>query len=274
MIKLATWNIRGLNDPCKHIEIRKFIFDYRLDLVCIVENKVMNCNIDRVRKLCIHNAPINGLGRVWICWNPLVLDVQMLNLNGQSIDCHVIHRASKKEFTLTGVYGCNMREERYGLWRDLRTSFNAVVDRPWILLGDFNIVRKPEERRGANPVDRAEMEDFNQCLSDIQVQGMNYKVFAYTWDSKRSDNMLSRIDIVLQNDGWSQLFPNTEAEVLAAGISDHCPIWLPLLMATGGVEELLGFLIFGRNMLSFRLFLGILGVKIVMVWICISCILN
>ena len=40
MIKIGAWNIMGLNDPNKQVEIRKTILDQKLSLIGIVETKV------------------------------------------------------------------------------------------------------------------------------------------------------------------------------------------------------------------------------------------
>ena len=177
-MKIAAWNIRGLNDKCKQTEIRKVIFDNQLALLCIVETKVRRSNIDKVRRNCmpnwglLHNTPGSGVGRVWIIWDVVRLDVALLKNNKQSIDCMVTVRDNGKHFVLSGVYGLNDRVGRYDLWRDLRSTYAVINGLPWLIMGDFNIVRKQEERKGGNPVDSAEMEDFNDCIQDIQVQDM------------------------------------------------------------------------------------------------------
>ncbi|KAM7462180.1 hypothetical protein LguiA_030314 [Lonicera macranthoides] len=196
-------------------------------------SKVLMCNVARVTSSCIpnwglvHNTPTNGVGRVWITWNPKVFDIQVLQLHTQSVDCLVT--ITQKVFAVTGVYGYNTSEERWDLWRDLRRSSNAMGQFPWILMGDFNIVRTHEERVGGNMVDRAEMEDFNCCLHDIEVDDMSTKGLPFTWDNKRGEeaSILSRIDRVVQNDNWGLCFPNSEAEIVPPGPSDHCASYSP-----------------------------------------------
>lgn len=55
---------------------------------------------------------------------------------------------------------------------------------------------------------------------------MTTKGLPFTWDNKRGEEgvILSRIDRVRHDDNWVCLFPNAEAEVMPAGLSDHCPI--------------------------------------------------
>ena len=48
MVKFATWNIRGLNDPLKQKEVRSFVISNDLDFVCILETRVRVSNKDRI----------------------------------------------------------------------------------------------------------------------------------------------------------------------------------------------------------------------------------
>ncbi|KAM7507986.1 hypothetical protein LguiA_018439 [Lonicera macranthoides] len=99
---------------------------------------------------CVHNATDMSVGKVWIAWNPLTVDVQALRFNDQSIDCKIVWMTNRKELFLTGVYGRNTREERHVLWRDLRSFHGVVYNMPWIILGDFNAVRNIDDRQGAH----------------------------------------------------------------------------------------------------------------------------
>lgn len=51
--KFASWNIRGLNAPHKYKEINETIVDYKLSLLCLVDNKVNYKNIDKIKRKCI-----------------------------------------------------------------------------------------------------------------------------------------------------------------------------------------------------------------------------
>lgn len=63
MTKLASWNIRGLNTSHKQREIRKFIAENHLSLICIVENKINGMIIARVKDNCLFNWELihNGM---------------------------------------------------------------------------------------------------------------------------------------------------------------------------------------------------------------------
>lgn len=55
MIKLATWNIWGLNQATKHTEVKKLIVEHILDLLYIVETKVYQRNVEKIKRVYIPN---------------------------------------------------------------------------------------------------------------------------------------------------------------------------------------------------------------------------
>ena len=48
MVKFASWNIRGLNDPLKQREVRSFVKFNALDFICLLETRVRAPNKDRI----------------------------------------------------------------------------------------------------------------------------------------------------------------------------------------------------------------------------------
>ena len=67
MLKIGSWNIRGLNSPHKQKEVSKLIFDQQLDIVCLVETKVRRKNLCNVKNNyflhwdLIDNFPLGGV---------------------------------------------------------------------------------------------------------------------------------------------------------------------------------------------------------------------
>jgi hypothetical protein len=48
---IGCWNIRGLNDPIKHSELRRLIHQERIALFSLVETQVKDKNKDNVSQL-------------------------------------------------------------------------------------------------------------------------------------------------------------------------------------------------------------------------------
>ena len=76
MVKFASWNIRGLNDPLKQREVRSFVKSQALVFICLVETRVRAPNNERIFNSVFpgwklfHNYEHALLGRIWICGNP------------------------------------------------------------------------------------------------------------------------------------------------------------------------------------------------------------
>ncbi|KAK4422064.1 hypothetical protein Salat_2157300 [Sesamum alatum] len=115
-MKIGFWNVRGFNKPLKHNGVAHLIKNNHLCLLGILEIKLHAPTIPRI----IHRSfpgwcqtnnfdTITG-GRILVIWNPTVID-----LHPQDISPQVIH------------------------YRPLNM--------PWLILGDFNCVKSPEEKQ-------------------------------------------------------------------------------------------------------------------------------
>ena len=62
---------------------------------------------------------------------------------------NVAHKHLSINFVSSFIYGASDRDSRNRLWNELSTSFLSILDhKPWILLGDFNIVKNTSEKKG------------------------------------------------------------------------------------------------------------------------------
>jgi len=126
---------------------------------------------------------------------------------------------------VANVYAaCNYRVKvtlREALTAFKRTHQNIVG----CFCGDFNAVRREDERKGirGGPSQRKEMIDFNSfidtnCLVDIPRVGKKYTWFKPNGTSK------SRLDKFLVSDEWIQSWPFYKQYVQQRTVSDHCAI--------------------------------------------------
>jgi len=68
------------------------------------------------------------------------------------------------------VYAPNDRNERLEVWNQLRELRTTSSD-PWLLMGDFNKVLQPQERRGANTMTPS-MRELAHFIQDVQLIDM------------------------------------------------------------------------------------------------------
>ncbi|XP_026451379.1 uncharacterized protein LOC113351651 [Papaver somniferum] len=63
---------------------------------------------------------------------------------------------------VTGIHANSYTVNRRDLWKDLYEI--SLLDKPWLLIGDFNTVLNADEKKGGRSPLNAAMSDFNDCI--------------------------------------------------------------------------------------------------------------
>jgi hypothetical protein len=102
-------------------------------------------------------------------------------------------------------------------------------DGAWCLVGDFNAVRRREERRGIgstiSPSLPVEMREFNNFIVNLNVEDVHMLGGSFTWFHPNGVTM-SRLDRVLVSEEWNSSWGVQTLRILPRDISDHCPLIL------------------------------------------------
>ncbi|KAL2224319.1 UNVERIFIED_CONTAM: hypothetical protein Sindi_2944800 [Sesamum indicum] len=104
--------------------------------------------------------------RIWIAWDDNFIDVNVVELGTQFIHYHVTIRALQESVDVTIIYGATKVADRRELWDSLTTLARQCVDTPWLVGGDFNVVRDLSEVCAAYGDIRLAMEKFNNCIQN------------------------------------------------------------------------------------------------------------
>ncbi|KAF7152135.1 hypothetical protein RHSIM_Rhsim01G0069200 [Rhododendron simsii] len=181
-----------------------------------------------------HNIGSGSVAGIIVAWDKQGPLVSLLSTSDQMMLLSVT--MEMKTFVISIVYGYNQAGNRKKLWDDLRTSYGLVGLQPWILMGDFNVVRWQNERSDHGYFDATSAGDFNTCLEDIGMEDINTTGFLFTWSNRRAGREYcgSRLDRVVVNAQWQHIFTESEAVVLTPGVSDHCPLTVSILPYQGG----------------------------------------
>ncbi|KAF5447204.1 hypothetical protein F2P56_032773 [Juglans regia] len=97
---------------------------------------------------------------------------------------------------------------------------------PWVLYGDFNIIKNDSERRGGRPRPFVAMEEFNQCIQTCGLLEMCSKGPNVTWCNGQGGQARSwaRFDRCFLDTNFLSSFSNVSYQVLARSTSDHSPL--------------------------------------------------
>ncbi|KAI4371572.1 hypothetical protein MLD38_019789 [Melastoma candidum] len=149
---ILSWNVRGLNDSLHIKEVGKLVSLYNICIVGLFETKLKstveeaNHKLFRQKWSYVTTYDNNGVGRMKVCWGNKRCKLLVFWSGSQWVHTKVELLGEPKTFFLAFVYGSTEPIERLQLWNALLAIGQPME--PWCILGDFNDIRKPEERVG------------------------------------------------------------------------------------------------------------------------------
>lgn len=136
------------------------------------------------------------------------------------------------ETIIVNVYAPQSPSEKKNLWNNLRNLMNSRVGN-WIIFGDFNVVRKPDERLNSTfcPSTAAE---FNKFITDTGLLDLNMGGRKFTYFCVDGCK-LSKLDRFLVCPRILASFPTASVTAFPREYSDHSPV-LKLIQIDKDVE--------------------------------------
>ncbi|XP_062085914.1 uncharacterized protein LOC133792021 [Humulus lupulus] len=160
-------------------------------------------------------------GLVLVMWRRLFVKTIILEESSQAVHCQVKMLGLQQEFGVTFVYGLNSIEGRRCLWEGLQRPYH--MPKAWIYLGDFNAPLSGKDRVGGKVVSDSELHDPLNWSAGAQVEPLRGIGSYFTWSNNQEGaaRIYSKIDHVLSNEKWLDLFSKSTAIYRWEGISDH-----------------------------------------------------
>ncbi|MCH83902.1 cysteine-rich receptor-like protein kinase, partial [Trifolium medium] len=111
------------------------------------------------------------------------------------------------------------------MWNNIVMSKAGFGCGNWCVMGDFNAVREPNDRRGVNGVlsSNMEMRDFGGFIEDLELVDLPLLGRRFTWYHANGIAM-SRIDRILVSSEWLEAWGDISVWVCSRDVSDHCPL--------------------------------------------------
>jgi len=200
--------------------------------VCLQETKTTSISDYRCYSLWgdnnvgwLHNEGDNGAGSMLSMWHKGKFIYHSHIMGNGFIAIVGQHVKSNFMCFVVNVYAtCNYRD-KVALWEALTSFKRSFQNMVGCFCGDFNAVRKEDERKGVrgSHSQRKEISGFNSfidtnCLIDIPCVGKKY-----TW-FKSNGTAKSRLDRFLISEEWLQKWPFYKQYVQPRSVSDHCAI--------------------------------------------------
>ncbi|XP_016546236.1 uncharacterized protein LOC107846332 [Capsicum annuum] len=128
---------------------------------------------------------------------------------------------------VTLVYAKYNQLGRLQLWESLG-ALNSIINKPFLVGRDFNVIRHEEEKLGGLPVTFKETGDFNHCINTCNLEEIAFKRSKFTWWNGREDGdcIFKRLYRVFSNDKLQEIFHVIDVENLVRSGSNHAPTLL------------------------------------------------
>ncbi|XP_042962740.1 uncharacterized protein LOC122297018 [Carya illinoinensis] len=216
------WNIRGLGTS--RGRLKKLVKSFNVKVVALAETFVDERKMDKIKKsLWLDNGCSNQekAGKIWLLWDKSV-DVHVFRVSDQFMTAKVWE--GNTVILLTFVYAKCSYGLRRKLWKDLEEE--AQMNIPWMILGDFNVIRTNGERRGGAPRPMIAMEEFNSWISESGLLEISTQGNQLSWCNGREGlaRCWARLDRGFMNTQFLELLPQISLTYLERNTSDHSPM--------------------------------------------------
>ncbi|KAL4307123.1 uncharacterized protein LOC107605009 [Arachis ipaensis] len=225
-----SWNCRGAASKAFSRTLRELTKVYKPDLVILMETR---CSGDNAKKAIrsfgfdfYHIEEAQGYsGGIWIMWKDPNLDIRVVQSRMQFVHM-TMKNGSNESWALTAVYASPQESRRKELWAELKT-ISVTLTGGWLVVGDFNDIAHPTEKKGGSRVDMGACKRFKSWIESCSLIDLGAVGARFTWRGplwENLDRVFKRLDQALSNIDWGLMFPEARVDVLARRNSDHHPL--------------------------------------------------
>ncbi|KAG2556243.1 hypothetical protein PVAP13_8NG205800, partial [Panicum virgatum] len=167
---------------------------------------------------------LGASGGILSAWSDATLELLSSTTGPFFVHSSFSHLMMEASFSVTNVYGPCDHASKLCFLDSLRSLADSVHG-PWIILGDFNLIRFPREKSN-DSFNNTETDWFNDFINTLCFQDIPLLDRLYTWSNNQDHPTLCRLDCALVNLDWSNIFPDTTLSSNTRITSDHVPIVL------------------------------------------------
>jgi len=228
-LSLFSWNVRGLGQSCRCDDVLAELISSRPTFACLQETKLAQVTPAKrktflpVRMSSFAAHPSAGAaGGILTAWDANICTVTGTLERPYSLTVFVTLAADGTTLHLTNIYAPTVSAEKSVFLAELAEIAGHVTG-PWIIIGDFNLTRSPEDKN-SDAFNFTEAELFNSLINELALLELPLVDRAYTWSNHWDNPTLVRLDRCFVNTDWDAAFPNNTLSSRARFASDHVPL--------------------------------------------------
>ena len=202
-----------------------------MDFIALSETGRANFPQSTLNNICA------GRDFIWHCMAPrgrsggMILGIHLLTFDIGEIEegeffirFKVRHREDDFKFNLISVYRPAQHEYKsHFLSEIVRVCSKEAL--PIVIGGDFNIIRRPDEKNNDNYNDRW-LFMFNAVIDSLNLREIEMTGRKFTWANHLQNQTFEKLDRVLVCTDLEAKYPHTTVYALTREISDHTPLLL------------------------------------------------
>ena len=155
-------------------------------------------------------------------FNTNVFDVRENEIGEFMIRTLIFHREKNLIWNFVNVYGAAQKENKSRFLSEL-SSFCSRSRAPLLVGGDFNIIRKANEKNKPGGVNKWSFL-FNSIIEQNGLVEFDLNNRLFTWSNNRMDPTFEKLDRFLASPEWDLAYNNIIVRGLNRSFSDHVPL--------------------------------------------------
>ena len=230
-MKIISWNVRGAKKSQVLQEILFLKRTYKPQMIFLLETLVNQNHILQILpKMGFEHfdyvSPVNHSGGLAVLWDNDLIYASVIRKDSRNIHM-LVHDIQKQiNVIISGAYAPAQVSQKDEFWNSL-LQMNEVIDLPWCLIGDFNELAAPSEKKGGTIYPPSKFLRLNRFFHHINASSAPFKGPAFTWKSRIHSHLIyERLDRAIIRHDWLQHYPDTIVCHGSFSCSDHCPIIL------------------------------------------------
>ena len=226
---LVSWNIRGFNSPLKKRLLKRKIDKEKPAIVFLQETKCNSEEMSKISKRVWKGSKVvardaeGATGGFALMWNPNLVSMSNPCSTSFSISGRFQILGSNIKGVVTNVYGPFQPSKNSSFLSNLGSLREWVDDSPWLIGGDFNLIRSLDEKKGRVRTTSAASNLFNKFIEEMKLVDIRSTNGLFLWKNKRSGegHIASRLDRFLVLKSVLTGRGDIGASVLPVAGSDH-----------------------------------------------------
>jgi len=235
MIKVLSWNNRGLGYPSKITALRDLIQTERPEIVLIQETKQDQIETNKIINQQKHfhgcaSEARGASGGILTMWDNNAWICESTRVHQHWIQVKLESRTGGTNVTIYNVYVPNQYREKEVCWNTLETSIEEEHNNNLIIAGNLNLVLHSNEKRGGHYTPDPFRNRLEIVMQEHDLVDIRPKNRRYTWSNRRIGvgNIMERLDRFMISTAYLSTFSTGHSSILSLSASDHYPITLTL----------------------------------------------